>query len=48
MKDNSLKEVDTSFIDDINAAILLTTPNRSRYLLYVIAGFCFCVFIEHF
>ena len=45
MKDNSLKEVDTSFIDDINAAILLTSPNRSRNLLYVIAGFCFCVLI---
>jgi adhesin transport system membrane fusion protein len=45
MKDNPLKEVDTSFIDDINAAILLTSPNRSRNLLYVIAGFCFCVFI---
>lgn len=45
MKDNSFKEVDTSFIDDINAAILLTSPNRSRNLLYVIAGFCFCVLI---
>lgn len=45
MKDNSFKEIDTSFIDDINAAILLTSPNRSRNLLYVITGFCFCVLI---
>lgn len=45
MKDNYLKEIDTSFIDDINAAILLTSPNRSRNLLYVIAGFCFSVLI---
>lgn len=45
MKENPLKEVDTSFIDDINAAILLTSPNRSRNLLYVISGFCICVFI---
>jgi len=45
MKENPLKEVDTSFIDDINAAILLTSPNRSRNLLYVIAGFCICVLI---
>lgn len=34
--------VDLNYIDDINAALLLAAPYKSRLVLYIICGFCFC------
>ncbi len=34
-------DLDLNYIDDINAALLLAAPYKSRLVLYIVCGFCF-------
>jgi adhesin transport system membrane fusion protein len=43
-KEKSSK-LNLNYIDDINAAMLLTAPYRSKLVLYVVCGFFFCFLI---
>jgi len=41
LKEDKPSKLDLNYIDDINAAMLLTAPHRSRLVLYIICGFFF-------